>query len=70
MADVIDKIQQALKEADLNLPCLGRVAFDNTGQNKNLKLEIIHITNGMVEATSATGFLEALKKRLAYDVVP
>lgn len=64
-----EAIRDALKESDLNVPCLGPVAFDNTGQNKYLNLEIIHISNGMLEVTSPADFLEALKIRLGYDKV-
>ncbi len=60
-----EAIRDALKQVDLNVPCLGMVAFDNTGQNKLLKLELVHITNGTAEATSTEDFLEALKNRLA-----
>ncbi len=64
-----EAIRDVLIQVDLNVPCLGMVAFDNTGQNKLLKLEMIHITNGTTEATSPADFLEALKNRLAFSVV-
>lgn len=64
-----EAIRDALKTTNLNVPCLGMVAFDNTGQNKLLKLELVRITNGKAVTTLAADFLDVLKKRLENDLL-
>jgi len=36
-----EALRDAIRATDLELPCLGRVAFDNAGQNKFLRFEIV-----------------------------
>ena len=36
-----EALRDAIKETDIELPCLGRTAFDNAGQNKFLEFEIV-----------------------------
>ena len=64
-----EAIRDALKLTNIDVPCLGKVAFDNAGQNKLLKLELIKGTKGQAAANSAIEFLDALKKRLANDLL-
>jgi ABC-type branched-subunit amino acid transport system substrate-binding protein len=39
-------VRDVLKATNQELPCLGAVAFDNAGQNKNLSFEFIKTVNG------------------------
>jgi ABC-type branched-subunit amino acid transport system substrate-binding protein len=65
-----EAIREKLKEINLNVPCLGMVAFDNAGQNKLIKLELVRIQNGKVQPVSTADFLASLKQRLAYFILP
>lgn len=64
-----EAIRDVLKQANLDLPCLGKVAFDNAGQNKLLRLELVNVKKGQSVASSPTEFLDLLKKRLASEVL-
>ncbi|MCP4142912.1 MAG: hypothetical protein GY755_21930 [Chloroflexi bacterium] len=59
-----ESLRDALKLADLELPCLGRVAFDNAGQNKFLRFEIITTEKGIMETISPSEFVELIRKKI------
>jgi ABC-type branched-subunit amino acid transport system substrate-binding protein len=48
-----EKVRDMLKTMNLNVPCLGPVAFDNSGQNKQLQFEIVAIKDGQAVESSA-----------------
>lgn len=62
-----EAIRDALKQTNLDVPCLGIVAFDNSGQNKFLNLEMIQVNNRKSTNVDATTFLDALEMRIALD---
>jgi ABC-type branched-subunit amino acid transport system substrate-binding protein len=55
-----EKVRDALKTFNADLPCMGKVAFDNTGQNKLLKFELVTIRSGMVNVVPVGVFQQAL----------
>jgi ABC-type branched-subunit amino acid transport system substrate-binding protein len=59
-----EAVRDALKAANLKLPCLGQVAFDNAGQNKFVNIEIITTSNGTVHTVPADEFITAVEKKL------
>ena len=63
-----EALRDALKQINVNAPCLGKVAFDNTGQNKLLNLELIRIIKGVEVDATTENFLNVLKARLAADL--
>jgi len=62
-----EAIRDALKQTNMDVPCLGNVVFDNTGQNKSLNLELIQIVNRNPVLIESTEFLDALESRLSVD---
>lgn len=60
-----EAVRDALKAASLNLPCLGQVAFDNAGQNKFARIELITVENGAARVLPAEELVAAVKQRLA-----
>jgi ABC-type branched-subunit amino acid transport system substrate-binding protein len=65
-----EKVRNFLKDSNLNLPCLGQVAFDNTGQNKLLHLEMIKVHQGQTLDNQVDSFAKTLKLRLQFDSLP
>ncbi len=59
-----EAVRDVIKEADLELPCLGRVAFDNNGQNKQLRFEIIKTDGGNNSQMPMDDFVLSVKQRL------
>jgi ABC-type branched-subunit amino acid transport system substrate-binding protein len=59
-----EAVRDELKEANLELPCLGRVAFDNNGQNKHLRFEIIETHGGKTSRLPMDEFVIRVKQRL------
>jgi len=55
-----EKVRDALKTYNADLPCMGKVAFDNTGQNKLLRFETIIVQAGKVNVVSADAFQHVL----------
>jgi len=56
-----EAVRDVLKAANLDLPCLGPVAFDNMGQNKNVQFELITFRDGEFQPVSQETFLEVLR---------
>jgi ABC-type branched-subunit amino acid transport system substrate-binding protein len=54
-----EKVRDALKTTNLNIPCLGLVAFDNTGQNKLLRFELLRVVNGKVQLAAPIQLLNS-----------
>ncbi len=64
LAKFRETLRDRLKETNLNVPCLGKVAFDNTGQNKLLQFELLAIKNGSASIVTTADFLQAVIKKL------
>jgi len=60
-----EAVRDALKAASLNLPCLGQVAFDNAGQNKFARIELVTAENGAARVLPAGELVAAVKQRLS-----
>ncbi|MCE1254318.1 MAG: hypothetical protein LWX83_12320 [Anaerolineae bacterium] len=41
-----EKLRDSLKATNMDVPCLGKVAFDNSGENKQLQFELIMVHGG------------------------
>jgi ABC-type branched-subunit amino acid transport system substrate-binding protein len=59
-----EALRDALKEIDLELPCLGRVAFDNGGQNKFLSLEIVTTESGTKRVFLPQEFVDLVRSKI------
>lgn len=59
-----EAVRDALKAANLKLPCLGQVAFDNTGQNKYTNIEIVTNSNGTTRSVPASELITTVKQKL------
>lgn len=59
-----EAVRDALKAANLELPCLGRVAFDNNGQNKQLRFEIIATKGGNSTRLPMDEFVLLVKQKV------
>jgi ABC-type branched-subunit amino acid transport system substrate-binding protein len=62
-----ENVRDSLKQIQLDVPCVGMVSFDNTGQNKNLKFELIKVKNNFESIISTPEFLELLKQRILVE---
>ena len=59
-----EAVRDTLKAADLQLPCFGQVAFDNTGQNKFLNFEIVIVVDTKVQNITPEEFLAIVKQKI------
>lgn len=64
LAKFRETLRDRLKETNLNVPCLGKVAFDNTGQNKLLEFELLTIKNGSASVVNTADFIQVVIKKL------
>ncbi len=64
LAKFRETLRDKLKETNLDVPCLGKVAFDNTGQNKLLEFELLKVKNGYVSVVTTADFLQVLLEKL------
>ena len=55
-----EKVRDAIKVYNADLPCMGKVAFDNTGQNKLLRFELVTVQNKTVKVVPVAGFQQVL----------
>jgi hypothetical protein len=60
MLDQREAVRDSLKASSLNLPCLGRTSFDNSGQNKNLRFEFLYAASGKPRLVGEEKLLELL----------
>jgi ABC-type branched-subunit amino acid transport system substrate-binding protein len=58
-----EAVRDELKNASLDVPCLGKVSFDNAGQNKQVAFELITVRDGRLQTLSAEAFLSELRSR-------
>ena len=58
-----ENLRDTLKIANMELPCLGQIAFDNTGQNKFLRFEILKVTDGELQEILSEDFLLIAKEK-------
>jgi ABC-type branched-subunit amino acid transport system substrate-binding protein len=56
VAALREKIRDMLKLTNIDVPCIGRVAFDNTGQNKQVSFEIVKVNQGKLTLVSIEEF--------------
>jgi ABC-type branched-subunit amino acid transport system substrate-binding protein len=56
-----EEVRDVLKQTDTIVPCVGKVAFENTGQVKNPSFELITVTNGETEIGPIDDFINAVK---------
>ncbi|MCB2179911.1 ABC transporter substrate-binding protein [bacterium] len=56
-----ETVRDVLKETNQTVPCLGQVAFDNSGQNKDLEFEFVVTANGSSSIYSVDQFLIDIK---------
>ncbi len=59
-----ETLRDKLKGIILDVPCLGNVAFDTTGQNKLLEFEILTINNGNAATVTPADFLQVLNEKV------
>ncbi|OQY36229.1 MAG: hypothetical protein B6243_03695 [Anaerolineaceae bacterium 4572_5.2] len=58
-----EEIRDALKQIRLKVPCLGMVAFDNTGQNKLLNFELVTVKGEQLSILETEDFLNSVRRR-------
>jgi len=46
LATFREKVRDIIKQTEIEIPCVGKVAFDNIGQLKNPKFELVTVTDG------------------------
>ncbi|MBI9043748.1 MAG: ABC transporter substrate-binding protein [Anaerolineaceae bacterium] len=56
-----ESVRDVIKASNGELPCLGKVSFDNSGQNKNLQFEILTVKEGKTEICTIEEFQEELE---------
>jgi len=64
-----ETIRDFIKQVNIDLPCLGKVAFDNSGQNKLINLELVKVKNNQVVPSTSSEFLDLLKSHLAREIL-
>ncbi len=69
LASFRENVRDILKQIDLNIPCLGQVAFDNTGQNKYLQFELVIAQDDQLIIVSTDDFLSTVKRRSALNTI-
>jgi hypothetical protein len=62
-----EDIRDVLKQTDTNVPCVGVIAFENTGQVKNPAFELITVKNGDTEIGPIDDFINAVKVTALLD---
>jgi ABC-type branched-subunit amino acid transport system substrate-binding protein len=67
MLDRREAVRDSLKASSLNLPCLGLTSFDNSGENKNLKFELLYAASGAPRIVPFERLREALTPKLNQD---
>jgi ABC-type branched-subunit amino acid transport system substrate-binding protein len=58
-----EAVRDELKNASLDVPCLGKVSFDNSGQNKQVTFELVTVRDGRLQILTAEAFLNELRNR-------
>lgn len=56
-----EEVRDVLKQTDTIVPCVGKVAFENTGHVKNPSFELITVTNGEIKIGPIDDFINAVK---------
>ena len=64
-----ENVRDVLKQIDLNIPCLGQVAFDNTGQNKYLQFELVIAQDDHLVILSTDDFLSIVNQKSALGTI-
>ena len=59
-----ESLRDALKIANLNLPCLGQVSFDNAGQNRSPRFEIVTTEADEFKIIATQDFIEIVKNKI------
>ncbi len=58
LAKFRETLRDKLKAASVEVPCIGNVAFDTTGQNKSIEFEILSLDNGNSSIVASSDFLK------------
>lgn len=61
---VREKLRNAIRASNYSLPCIGPVAFDNSGQNKLVRFELVQVSGGEVVLRSTEEFQKELLIRV------
>ena len=59
-----ETLRDTLKAADLNLPCLGPISFNNAGHNKSPRFEIVSPQDGELQIITTQEFVDLAKKKI------
>jgi ABC-type branched-subunit amino acid transport system substrate-binding protein len=62
-----EDVRDVLKQTDTNVPCVGVIAFENSGQVKNPAFELITVKNGETEIGPIDDFINAVKVTGLFD---
>lgn len=62
-----EAVRDHLKGLSLTVPCLGLVAFDNAGQNRNLQFEMTRMATGTLISVTPGELQQAIGKILTFD---
>jgi ABC-type branched-subunit amino acid transport system substrate-binding protein len=60
-----EKVRDIIKNTNTNVPCIGLVAFDNTGQNKLLRFEVLQISNGQAQVISSDQLITKITEQFS-----
>ena len=59
-----ESLRDALKIANLTLPCLGQVSFNNAGQNRSARFEIITTETDQLQIIATQDFVDIVKNKI------
>ena len=63
-----EEVRDIIKQTDHNIPCIGPVAFDNTGQIKDLVFELIIMENGVMQLDHLNTFVFDVLSRTVQEL--
>ncbi len=64
-----ESLRDALKITNLNLPCLGQVSFDNAGENRSPRFEIVTTEAEQLQIISSQEFVDLVKNKINFTFV-
>jgi hypothetical protein len=64
-----ERIRDIMKQIDVSIPCIGRVAFDSNGINKFLKFDLLLVNNKQSSIVTAEQFSAAVEKGISLDTL-
>lgn len=60
-----ERLRDSLKQINVSAPCIGQVSFDNSGQNKQPRFELLLVDDGKSVVVSADHFRASVEKILS-----